>query len=79
MTKSTIPFTSIGTDQAQEHDNKNLKGEGGLQGITNKPSTLLKYCLAAPHLGRLAKESEEINVPDDAGCTSAETPSFVIY
>ena len=57
MTKSTIPFTSIGTDPAQTIK---LKGEEGLQGITYKPSTLLKYCLAAPHLGRLAKETEEI-------------------
>jgi hypothetical protein len=39
VTKSTIPFTSIGIDQAQEHDNKILKGEGGLQGLTNKPAT----------------------------------------
>ena len=60
VTKSTIPFTSIGTDQAQEHDNKTLKGVGGLQGITNKPSTILKYCMVAPHLGRLAKETEEM-------------------
>ena len=53
VTKRTILFTSIGTDQAEEHDNKTLKGEGGLQGITNKPSILRKYCLAAPHLRRL--------------------------
>jgi hypothetical protein len=27
VTKTNIPFTSIGVDQAQEHDNKTLKGE----------------------------------------------------
>ena len=60
VTKSIITFNSIGSDQAQEHDNKTLEEEGGLQGITNKPSTLLKYCLAAQHLGRFAKETEEM-------------------
>ena len=60
VTKNPIPFTSIGTDQAQEHDNKILKGEGGLKGITNKPTGLLKYCLAAPVLGRLAMETQEM-------------------
>ena len=34
--------------------------KGGLQDITNKPSILLKYCLAALHLGRLAKETEKM-------------------
>jgi hypothetical protein len=51
-----IPFTSIGLDQAQEHDNKNIKGDGGIKGITTQPSALLKYCLAAPELSRIAQE-----------------------
>ena len=34
VTTCSIPFTSIGIDQAQEHDNKLLTAEGGLQGIT---------------------------------------------
>lgn len=58
MTKNEIPFTSIGLDQAQEHENKILKGDGGLQGITNKPATLLKYCLAVPELARLSMEAK---------------------
>jgi hypothetical protein len=60
VTKNNIPFTSIGIDQAQEQENKILKGDGGLQGITNKPATFLKYCLAASELGRLSKETEEM-------------------
>ena len=49
VTKHKIPFTSIGLDQAQEHENKSLKGQGGLNDITTKPSVLLKYCLTAQH------------------------------
>lgn len=60
VTSNKIPFTSIGMDQAQEHENKRLKGEGGLQGITTMPATLLKYCLAAPELARLSREKEEM-------------------
>ena len=49
-------FTSIGLDQAQKHVNKNIKGDGGIKGITTQPSALLKYCLAAPELSRFALE-----------------------
>ena len=55
-----IPFTSIGLDQAQEHANKVIKGEGGIKGITNHPSTLLKYCLAAPELSRISQELRDM-------------------
>ena len=57
LTKNRIPFTSIGLDQAQEHENKVLKTEGGLQGIKNKPSYLLKYCLVLPELVRVLIEA----------------------
>jgi len=29
----------MGADHAQEQDNKDIKGDGGLQGVTNKPAT----------------------------------------
>ena len=60
LTKSAVPFTGIGIDQGQEFLNKLLKGEGGLRGITNKPTSLLKYCLCAPELSRIASETDEI-------------------
>ena len=59
-TQGPIPFTSIGLDQAQEHKNKILKGEGGIKGIANKPAGLLKYCLAAPELSRISTETKEM-------------------
>ena len=60
VTTSKLPFTTIGGDHAQEHSNRDIKGKGGLQGITNKPATLLRYCLAAPVLSRLSKETENM-------------------
>ena len=55
-----IPFTRIGVDQAMEHLNKSTKGQGGISGITSYPATLLKFCLTAPELARLAEESERL-------------------
>ena len=55
-TSNRIPFTRIGVDQAMEHLNKSTKGQGGNSGITTYPTTLLKLCLTAPELARLAKD-----------------------
>ena len=60
LTKSAVPFTGVGIDQGQEFLNKILKGDGGLRGITNKPTSLLKYCLCAPELARIATETDEL-------------------
>ena len=58
VTRSNIPFTTVGADHAQEQTNRDLKGGGGLQGITNKPATLLKYCLTVPVLSQISKQTE---------------------
>jgi hypothetical protein len=57
-TSSQIPFTRLGIDQSQEHGNKNLKGEGAISGITQSAATLLKFCMCAPELARIASETE---------------------
>jgi len=67
VTKSRIPFTSIGVDQAQEYDSKILKCKGGLRGITNKPAPLLKYCLTAPVIAKLSQDTRDM-----FGITSSE-------
>ena len=67
-TSNTVPFTRIGIDQVQEHLNKRTKGQGEISGIASYASTLLKFCLTAPELARIAEETEElINVSD---CTA---------
>ena len=42
------------------HHLNNPQGGGGLRGITNKPTSLLKYCLCAPELARTATETDEL-------------------
>ncbi len=69
-TSNTVPFTRIGVDQAMEHLNKSTKGQGGISGIATSPATLLKFCLTAPELARLAEESERLVATN----TSVTTP-----
>ncbi len=42
-TSNQIPFTRLGLDHAQEQQNKTLKGQGAINGITQSPATLLKF------------------------------------
>ena len=46
--KSTIPFTSIGSDHAMEQDNKKMKVAGGIIGLTQNKNALNRFCLTAP-------------------------------
>lgn len=57
-TSNKIPFTRLGVDHAQEHVNKNQKGQGAISGITQNPATLLKFCMCAPELSRIVEETE---------------------
>ena len=59
-TSNHIPFTRIGVDQAMEHLNKATKGQGGISGLTTYPTTLMKFCLTAPELARIAEETERL-------------------
>ena len=60
-TSNQIPFTRLGVDQAQEQANKTLKGQGAISGITQSPATLLKFCMCAPELARIAGEAENMS------------------
>ena len=48
ISKSQIPFTSIGSDHALEQENKVMKVTGGVKGLTQNPSGLHRFCLTAP-------------------------------
>ena len=55
--KNNIPFVSIGPDHAIEHVNKLMKIQGGLKGITQQHSAILRWFLIAPELQRLSEET----------------------
>ena len=56
VSKSEIPFTSIGSDHAVEPENKKLKVSGGVIGLTQKPAALNRFCLTALILNALSDE-----------------------
>ena len=51
--KSEVPSTSIGSDYALEQENKNLKVNGGITGLTQIPSMLSRFCLFTPVISSL--------------------------
>ena len=55
VTKSTIPFVSIGTDHACEQLNRLMKVHAGLTVIFNNPNARQRFFLATPELACLAK------------------------
>ena len=61
VTKSSIPFYSIGPDHSIEQENRTMKVIGGITGITQKEATLDNFFLIAPELARLVKEFGELN------------------
>ena len=56
VSKSQIPFTSIGSYHAMEQQTKDLKVNGGIVGLTQKPSALNRLCLAAPLMNTLSDQ-----------------------
>ena len=61
VTKSSIPFCSIGPDHGIEQENRTMKVIGGITGITQKKATLDKFFLIVPELARLVNEFGEFN------------------
>jgi len=56
VTKSTMPFVSIGADHACEQLNRLMKVHAGLTGISNNPNARQRFFLATPELSCLAKD-----------------------
>jgi len=56
VTKSTIPFVSIGADHACEQLNRLMKVHAGITGISNNPNARQRFFLVTPELSCLAKD-----------------------
>ena len=54
--KTGIPFCSIGSDHALEKDNKLLKVNGGVVGLTLNPTAPHRFCLTSPSLASLSSQ-----------------------
>ncbi len=56
VTKSEIPFVSVGADHACEHLNRMMKVHSGLVGISNNANARQRFFLASPEISRLSAE-----------------------
>ena len=59
VNRSAIPFSTLGDDEALEHENKRLKMQGGLTGITLNEAARIKFFLADVELTRIVGETEK--------------------
>ena len=66
--KTTHKFSAIALDHAHEQNNKWLKGDGGIIGLTENAPSLNRWMLAGPELVRVVKEFET-----SRGMTKPET------
>ena len=69
VTKSEIPFVSIGSDHACEHLNRMIKVHSGLVGISNNANARQWFFLASPEMSRLSSEFKgqlglQVNKPE---------------
>ena len=56
VSKNDVPFTSIGTDHAIEHLNRQMKARSGLVGISNNVNAKQRFFLATPELSLMSAE-----------------------
>ena len=63
--KSQIPFVAIGRDHAGEQENKVLKIQGGLQGITRQENARIRYFLIAPILKEIVDKMQAMSGLND--------------
>ena len=64
--KSSRDFSAMAIDQAHEQANAIIKGEGGAIGVTEDPSALRRWMIAAPEVSRLASDYAIVSEARDA-------------
>ena len=57
--KTEKVFSSIALDQAHEHVNSEVKGEGEAVGLTENPAALRRWMVGGPEVARMIKEFED--------------------
>ena len=77
VTRPSRRFSAIPVDQAQEQNNKVIKGCGGVIGLTESPHTMKKFMACAHEISRVLRQFKDeylFEGDDDLG-HHTETPS----
>lgn len=59
LNESGRAFSSVALDQAHEHNNRLVKSDGGVIGITENETALLRWMTAGPEICHLVKSYEQ--------------------
>ena len=67
VSKTNNRFSAIPIDQVHEQENSKVKGKGGVVGLTDNPTALLRWAIAGPEQARLITqfEKEYLTDPED--------------
>ena len=60
--KTSLVFSNMGVDQAHDQNNKILRNDGGVIGILDNHSTLLKWAIAGPTESHILKSESSENL-----------------
>ena len=60
--RSKRPFSSMGLDQRHEQRNKDIKGNGGVLGLTEDKDKLQRWMVCGPEVARAVAEFESLSV-----------------
>jgi len=63
--KTANLFNGLGIDHAHEQNNAVVKGKGGAVGLTHDPSSLRRWTIGGPEVGRLLNEFDGCNDDED--------------
>uniref|UniRef100_H3AU70 Uncharacterized protein n=1 Tax=Latimeria chalumnae TaxID=7897 RepID=H3AU70_LATCH len=69
--KSGRKFSALAIDQAHEHNNTVVKGDGGAISLTEDPSALRRWMVPGPEVSHLVVEYEAVSGTKDAMKTSS--------
>ena len=58
VARTKNPFSSMGLDQRHEQHNKDLKGDGGILGLTEHEEKLRRWMVCGPEVARAVDEFE---------------------
>jgi hypothetical protein len=62
--KTNRVFSNMGIDQAHEQNNKILKIDGGVIGILDNPTALLKWAISGPIISQMLEEENNGNLSE---------------
>ena len=72
--KTQHSFSGIPLDQAHQQNNKRVKGDGGVVGLTENGAQLQRWMVAGPEVSRVVNEFETVVVGLRGQAVRPKTP-----